>query len=229
MSSAGARPAPSGRGTTALLVLAVVAMLVHHVLVFFWVPTESTMGIIQRIFYIHVPSAWTGFLAAGICAIASAVYLWLGDRRLDSAAVASAEGALVMLTLMLISGPLWAKVAWGVYWQWDPRLTMSLLLWTLIVGYFLVRGAVEDEERGRRLSAVVAILAALMVPLVHVSVYRRSIHPEPVVLKPEGPTLDPDMYTALLFGWGAVLLVFFAFFLLRYRVAQLEAHARMGA
>ena len=207
---------------------ALAALLVQHYLVFFWVGTEAQQGVIQRIFYVHVPSAWTGFMAAGIAATGSAVYLWLGDRRADSAAVAAAEGALVFLTLMLVSGPLWAKVAWGVYWQWDPRLTMSLLLWVIFVGYFLVRSSVDDEERGRRLSAVVAIIGAVMVPFVHLSVYRRSIHPEPVVLKPERPTLDGDMLTTLMVGLAAFTLLFFALFRMRYRLAQVEAASNHG-
>lgn len=216
------------RWTVGLVAAALVAVVLQHYLVFFWVGTDAFQGVVQRIFYVHVPAAWTGFMAAGVAALASAVYLWLGDRRADSAAVAAAEGSLVFLTIMLISGPLWGKIAWGVFWQWDPRLTMSLLLWTLFVGYVLVRGSVDDGERARRLSGVVAIVGALMVPLVHLSVYRRSIHPEPVVLKPERPTLDGDMLTTLMVGVLAFTFLFFALFRVRYRLAQLEAEVPLG-
>ncbi len=216
-------------GWTLVFLTGFAGVLVLHALVFFWVPTEAEQGIVQRIFYVHVPAAWTGFMAAGVAALASAVYLWLGDRRLDSAAVSAAEGALVFLTIMLISGPLWAKIAWGVYWQWDPRLTMSLLLWTIFVGYFLVRSSVLNAERGRRLSAVVAIVGALNVPIVHISVYRRSIHPEPVLLKPEGPTADVEMTVTVLVGAVVFTLLFFSVFLLRYRAAQLEARTSLNA
>jgi heme exporter protein C len=108
-------------------------------MVFFWVPTERTLGISQRIFYIHVPAAWVGFLAFAIVALCSAVYLWLGDDRLDLAARSAAEGGFVFISIMLTSGPLWARLAWGHWWTWEPRLTLSLLLWFIYLGYFMER------------------------------------------------------------------------------------------
>lgn len=204
-------------GGTALAAAGVATTLVAHWLAAFWVPTEASMGLVQRIFYVHVPAAWTTFLAFGLAALASAAYLWLKDERADAAAVAAAEGGLVFGAIMLVSGPLWARIAWGAYWTWEPRLTLTLLLWFIYVGYFLLRGSVSDQRRGRRLAAVVAVLGALDIPLIHVSVsWFRSLHPEAVVVKPGGPTLHPDMLATLLVAAAGFALLFLGLFALRY-------------
>ncbi len=209
------------RTGTALTALGVAVTLVLHWQVFFVVPTEATMGVVQRIFYIHVPAAWVAFLGFGIVALCSAVYLWLGDDRLDAAAVAAAEGGIVFTTLVLVSGPLWGRLAWGTWWTWEPRLTLTLLLWFIYLGYFLVRRAADTPERGKRFAAVVGIVGALDIPLIHLSVtWFRSLHPPAVVLKPEGPTLDPAMLQALLSGLAAFTLLFAGLFLLRYAVER---------
>jgi len=203
------------------LILSVLGVLGMGLLlweVFYWVPTERTMGVVQRIFYVHVPSAWVGiYMALGIVALASAFYLWLGDERLDMAAVSAAEGGMVFLTAVLITGPLWARIAWGTWWTWEPRLTLTLLLWFVFLGYFMVRGSTQGVERGRKFSAVLAIVAALDLPLIHLSVvWFRSLHPQPVVLKPSGPTLAPEMRATLMTGLGAFTLLFLGLFLFRY-------------
>ena len=191
---------------------------------FFWVSTEVTQGIAQRIMYVHVPAAWTSFLAFGLAALFSAVYLWLRDERLDRAAVSAAEGGMVFATIMLITGPLWGKIAWGTYWTWEPRLTLTLLLWFIFLGYFLVRSSTENPERGKRHAAVVAIIGAIDIPFIHLSViWFRSLHPEPVVIKAEGPTLPGDMLTTLLMSFGAFTVLFLGLFLLRYSFENLRA------
>ena len=212
----------STRVRTAGLVLVwagVAAILLMHWMVAFWVPTEAAQGVIQRIFYVHVPAAWTTFLAFGIVALASAAYLWLHDERADAAAVAAGEGGLIFGAIMLTSGPLWGRVAWGTYWTWEPRLTLTLLLWFTYLGYFLIRGSVADPRRGKRFAAVVAIVGSLNIPLIHVSVsWFRSLHPGPVVIKPEGPTLHPDMLTTLLVSLAGFTMLFLGLFALRYSV-----------
>jgi heme exporter protein C len=192
--------------------------------VFFWVPTEALQGVVQRIFYIHVPAAWVAFMAFGIVAFASAVYLWLGDERADMAAVAAAEGGMVFTTIVLLTGPLWGKIAWGTYWTWEPRLTLTLLLWFIYLGYFMVRSATENPERGRRFAAVVGIVGALDIPLIHVSVlWFRSLHPQPVVMKPEGPTLHPDMLATFLTGMAAFTFLFLGLMISRYGLERARA------
>ena len=207
----------------ALTAAGVATTLGGHWMMAFWVPTEAAQGVVQRIFYVHVPAAWTCFLAIGIAALASAAYLWLRDERADAAAVAAAEGAVVFGAIMLVSGPLWGRIAWGAYWTWEPRLTLTLLLWFMYVGYFLVRGSVPDAGRGRRFAAVVAVVGALFVPLIHVSVlYFRSLHPGPVVIKSEGPTLHPDMLATLLVSFAGFAMLFLGLFTFRYAVERLR-------
>lgn len=212
------------RWTGAVLgILGVGGTLVLHWMVFFWVSTERTMGVVQRIFYVHVPSAWVAFMAFGIVAVCSAVYLWLKDERLDMAAASAAEGGMLFTTIVLLTGPLWGRVAWGTWWTWEPRLTLTLLLWFIYLGYFLVRASTENPERGKRFAAVVGIAGALDIPLIHVSVqFFRSLHPAPVVLKPEGPSLDGDMLATLFVGLGSFTLLFFAFFLFRYGLERMR-------
>ena len=201
----------------ALGLLGVAGMLLLHWQVFFWVPTEATLGISQRIFYVHVPGAWIAFLAFGIVAITSAMYLWLRDERLDMVALAAAEGGMVFATVMITSGPIWARVAWGTWWTWEPRLTLTLLLWFVYLGYFMVRGSAENPERGKRFAAVVGILGAFNIPLIHMSViWFRSLHPQPVVMKPEGPSLHPDMAVTLMTALLTFSLLFAAGLILRY-------------
>jgi len=189
----------------------------------FWVPNEATQGVVQRIFYVHVPAAWTMFIAVAIVAVASAVYLWLKDERADAAAVAAGEGALIFGAIMLISGPLWGRLIWDTYWEWEPRLTLSLLLWFTYLGYFMVRGSVADPGRAKRFAAVVAVVGSLNIPLIHVSVEMfRSLHPGPVVMNPEGPTLPADMLVTLLTMWAGFVMLFLGLFTFRYAVERLR-------
>ncbi len=204
---------------------AAVALLVLW-MVGFWVPTEANQGVVQRIFYVHVAAAWTTFLAFGVSALASAAYLWLEDDRADAAASAAAEGGLVFGAIMLTTGPLWGRIAWGTYWAWEPRLTLTLLLWFTYVGYFLVRGSVADARRAKRFAAVIAVVGACNIPLIHVSVqWFRSLHPGPVVIKPEGPSLHPDMLATLLTSLASSTLLFFGLFSLRYAIERRSRRA----
>ncbi len=218
------------RGATFLTFLGVVGLIRLYSMSFFWVSTEAVQGIVQKIFYVHVPAAWTSFMAIGIAALTSGVYLWLRDDRLDRAAMCAAEGGLVFATIVLTTGPLWGKIAWGTYWTWEPRLTLTLLLWFIFVGYFMVRNATEDPEQGKRFAAVVAIVGALDIPFIHLSViWFRSLHPTPVVAKPEGATLPGDMLFTLLFGLAVFTVLFFGLFLFRYHVEELRAQADLRA
>lgn len=222
----------SDRGRIAALALTsagVATILAGHWMMAFWVRTEAGQGVVQRIFYVHVPAAWTTFLAVGIVALASGVYLWLRDERADAAAVAAAEGSLIFGAIMLITGPLWGRIAWGTYWTWEPRLTLTLLLWFTYLGYFLVRGSVADPRRGRRFAAVVAVVGSLNMPLIHLSVEMfRSLHPGPVVIKPEGPTLPTDMLATLLTFLAGFTMLFLGLFIFRYAAERLQVHALAG-
>lgn len=218
------------RGGTTLTIMGLCGLIVLCWMSFFWVSTEINQGIVQRIFYVHVPAAWTSFLAFGLCMLTSGVYLWLRDDRLDRAAVCASEGGLVFATIVLTTGPLWGKIAWGTYWTWEPRLTLTLLLWFIFVGYFMVRNSTEDPEKGKRLAAVVAIIGALDIPFIHLSViWFRSLHPEPVVVRPDGPSLPSDMLATLMTGLAVFTLLFFGLFLFRYALEGLRAEAEVRA
>lgn len=219
MTTAGVR-----RSATALTLLGLAGLVGLFWLSFFWVSTEVNQGIAQRIFYVHVPAAWTAFMAIMISALCSAMYLWLRDDKLDRAAVAAAEGGIVFATIVLLTGPLWGKIAWGTYWQWEARLTLTLLLWFIFLGYFMVRNSTEDPERGKRFAAVVALVGVLDIPFIHMSVlWFRSLHPQPVVAKPDGPTLPADMLTTVMVGVGVFMLLFFGLFLFRYALGALHS------
>lgn len=151
-------------------------------------PFESTMGLVQKIFYFHVPSAMMMFVSAFVCGIWSALFLFRKDRAADRVAVAAGELTTVFGAIVLVTGPMWARKAWGVWWQWDARLTMSLLLWLIFLGYLLVRkygGPGSDK-----LSAAMAIFGMANVPFVYVSVnIWRTLHPKTSVV----PSLQPGM------------------------------------
>lgn len=204
--------------------LAAAALLWSQWMVFFYAPTEREMGVVQRIFYVHVPSAWVAFMAFGIVALCSAVYLWLRDERLDAIAVSAAELGVVFTTIVLVTGPLWGKIAWGAWWVWEPRLTLTLLLWFIYVGYFILRGATESPERGKRFGAVLGIVGAFNIPMIHLSVqWFRSQHPQPVVMRPDGPQAAPEILQTLLVSLLAFTLLFFSLLLLRYGAERLQA------
>jgi heme exporter protein C len=211
------------RWSVGLGAVASATLLLSFWMIFFYAPTEREMGIVQRIFYVHVPSAWIAFLAFGIVALCSLGYLWLKDERLDAIAVSSAELGLLFTTIVLLTGPLWGKIAWGAWWVWDARLTLTLLLWFIYAGYFMVRGATESPERGKRFAAIVGVVGAVDIPLIHMSVqWFRSQHPKPVIMKPEGPSAAPEIVQTLLVSLLAFTLLFFSLLLARYLVARLQ-------
>ncbi len=188
-------------------------------------PKGSVLGEVQRIFYFHVPVAWVMFLAFALAAWWSLRYLWKRDILLDLKAAAAVEVGLLFSVMAMVTGSLWAKPAWGVYWTWDPRLTTILLLFLGYVAYALLRSTLEDPERRARLSAVVSLVVFLNVPLTYFSVRLwRSLHPVVFLEKNEAVKISPPMLVALLIN-----LVFFTslglyLIHLRQRVARMEHH-----
>tara|TARA_B100001750_G_scaffold189418_1_gene159285 strand:- start:2452 stop:3147 length:696 start_codon:yes stop_codon:yes gene_type:complete len=212
------------RTGTMLTVLGLLGLVVVYWLSFFWVSTEASQGVAQRIFYVHVPAAWTAFLGFGIAALASGMYLWLRDERFDRTALCAAEGGMIFATIMITTGPLWGRIAWGTYWTREPRLTLTLLMWFIFLGYFLVRQSSENPEKGKRYAAVTAIMGALLIPFIHVSVlWFRSLHPQPVVLRTDGgPALPGDMLMLLLTSLAVFTMLFVGLFMLRYALEGLR-------
>lgn len=207
-----------------LLALAVAAVAAVIVRTIWFTPPEALQGEAQKIFYIHVPSAVVGlYLACPLVAIGGAMYLWLRDERLDRLAESSAEIALVFLSIVLVTGPLWGKPIWGTWWTWDARLTSTLFLWFVLLGYTVLRGAIEDRAQRARYSAVLGILASLLVPFIHLSVRLfRTMHPQPIVLAPEKPKLSPEMGLTLSLAFVAFTLLFIALLRGRLRYAALR-------
>ena len=228
VSSSASRPiaAPAPGSFDWLLTVAVVACIAATVRALFYTPGDAMLGDVQKIFYLHVPAAIVGlYLACSLLAIASLVYLWIRDERLDRLAESSAEVGLVFMTVVLVTGPIWGRSSWGTWWQWEARLTSTLFLWLLVLGYLVLRNAVESPEQRARLSAVMGSMAALLVPFIHLTVLLfRGMHPAPVVMTPNSPgkNLPPEMRTTFLIAVVAFLLLFFALLRMRYRWAALR-------
>ncbi len=210
-----------------VFVVAVAAVVATIVRAVYFTPVEARQGAAQKIFYLHAPSAFVAlYVAFGLMALASALYLWLRDPRLDQLASSSAEVGLAFTTVVLVTGPIWGKTVWGAWWTWDARLTLTLFLWLIILGYLVLRGAVEDRQLRARYSAVLALLAALLIPFIHLSVYLfRTLHPQPIVLKPSAPSLPPEMLTTFLMALASILLLYVALLRARYALARAYASA----
>lgn len=191
---------------------------------FYVAPEERTMGVLQRIFYFHVSSAWAGMDALFLCFIANLLYVWKRDAKYDWLGVSAAEVGLVLTTVVLITGPIWAKPAWGIYWTWDARLTSTFVLWLLYVSYLLLRTLIEESERRALLSALFGIFAFIDVPLVFFSIrWWRTQHPAPVIMGSPGSGLDPTMNKVFLFSVFA-MHVFAAFLIVeRYVLEKLRS------
>ncbi len=226
--AAGDASAELESGLDWLMLLAVIAVMATVIRAVDFTPIEANQGLAQKIFYIHAPAAWVAFMAFGLVGISGALYLWLGDIRLDRFAESSAEVGVVFTTVVLITGPLWGKPVWGTWWTWDARLTLTLFLWFVYVGYLVLRGAVEDRSARARYAAVLGILGAILVPFIHLSVYLfRTLHPQPIVLKPSRPSLPGAMLWTLLLAFVSFTLLYAAFVRQRYRLAALRETADM--
>ena len=196
-----------------------------------WVaPREATMGEIQRIFYYHVPSAWTSFLCFFANFIASVVYLARRNLKADAFAVSTAEVGVVFCTVVLVTGPLWARPVWGIWWTWDARLTTTLVLWLFYVSYLILR-RYSTGQATPTLAAALAIFGFIDVPIVYFSIrWWRTQHPQPVIAGGAGSGLDPRMWAAVLWNWVAFMAFAALLLWVRYRLERIrqdldEAHA----
>src|SRR5580692_9597272 len=183
-------------------------------------PTEQTMGDVQRIFYYHVPSAWTAFILFSINFVASVVYLIRRSNKADILALVTAEVGVVFCTVVLVTGPLWARPVWGIWWTWDLRLTLTLVLWLIYVSYLVLRRFSSSGETPV-LAAALAVFGALDVPLVYFSIwFFRTQHPQPVI--GGGGSIDPRMLRVLLINWMAFLCFAVLVCWSRYRLERMQ-------
>ena len=216
----------SARHRLSLVLLAVALLLIVSAwyYAFLAAPTERTMGTIQRIFYLHLPAAFLSFLAFFVVFVGSVAYLTTRRIGWDWAAASAAEGGVVFCAAVLISGPLWAKPVWGIWWTWDARLTTTLILFLIYVAYLMLRLYVTDAERRARLAAVVGILGFVDVPIVYMANrWWRTQHPEPVIAGGEGSGLDPRMWWGVLWAFAGLLTFASLLFFQRYRMEAMRA------
>lgn len=211
-------------GLRNLAVVVAAGMLVGLYAIFFWVPTEEFQGVVQRIFYVHVPAAWVAYLAFTVVLVGSIAHLRTSSSRWDNIAHSSAEVGLVFCSINLATGIIWARPIWGTYWTWDPRLTSMFVLFLIYLGYLVFRSMATDPSRGARIAAVIGIVGFIDVPIVHFSVFWwRTLHPARTVINPgERPQLPGEMLATLLFMVAVFTLLYALLLALRVRVARLK-------
>ncbi len=209
------------KSTAPLLIACLVMMLVSLYLIFVWAPTERSMGIVQRIFYFHVSSAFTAFLAFVIGGVAGILYLIKRDHRYDDLSVACNEAGLIFAVVNLITGSLWAKPVWGVSWAWDARLTTMLLLALIYAGYLILRQSISEPSQRAVACAVVSIFGMVDIPIVYMANrWWRTQHPAPVILGGDGSGLHPDMRVALAVATVAMFTLLWCLVRARRRLEQ---------
>ena len=213
---------PQARGSKLNTVLAWITaalMALSLFAVFIYAPIERTQGPAQKIFYFHVPMAWDAYLAFFVTLVGSIAYLKTAEQKWDVLAYSAAEVGVVFTTLVLISGSIWGKTIWGAWWAWDARLTSTLVMWFIYVAYLMLRSSIgRTTLRAARYAAVLGIVGFVDVPIVHMSVtWWRTLHPQPTVANPAGPSLPGSMLAAF-FLCLATFTIFFVW-LLRERMA----------
>ena len=198
---------------------ALLAMFIALLLVFAYAPMEKTMGMAQKIFYFHVPSAFMSFLSFAVVFVASILYLKSGDDKHDRIASSAAEIGVIFSLLVLLTGPIWARSAWGVWWTWEPRLTTTLILFLIFVGYLMLRSYAAAGAQMKKYSDVVGIIGFLDVPLVYWSV---SWWAPEVTNHPSGLELEPAMKFVLNFSFVAFIILFVFLLLTRIDLEKIR-------
>ena len=205
-----------------LLGLTLIGITLSLYMVFIYAPTEREMGHVQRIFYFHMGSVWVATLAFLLVFIASIQYLRSKSRSWDILAYCSAEIGVIFLTLTIITGSIWAKPVWNVWWTWDPQLTTTFLLWILFIAYLLIRSAAGSDTKKARISAVFAIIAVLDLPVVYISVRVMPRGISPVVFGGRGGGIAPEMMHALLVSLVSFTLLFLLLLRLRMDLEKMQ-------
>jgi heme exporter protein C len=219
-----------GRWITAIALLLLAGVYVRALA---FTPVEASQGLAQKIFYLHVPAAIWAETAIILTGLGGIFFLFLKDPRLDRFAASSAEVGAIFAAIVLTTGPIWGKPIWGTWWTWDARLTFTLFLFLLYVGYLVLRDAIADPAMRARYSAVIGICGMCLVPFIHFSVYMfPTLHPMPIVLQPGRPKLPGSMLTTWLFSLAVFTLLYVGFVVQRYALSylreQLEAAGEVG-
>ncbi|CAB4341427.1 MAG: cytochrome C assembly protein [Actinobacteria bacterium] len=209
-----------------------VSLVVFAYMCFFYAPEDSVQGVVQRVFYPHVASAWVASIAFLVVFLVSIRFLVTRDLKWDEWAAASAEIGLLFTSATLVLGMIWGKAVWGVYWTWDPRLTSVLVLWLLYLGYIALRFYVVEPMRRARYAAVLGIVSFIDVPIIYVSVKLwRTLHPQQIIITDDGPQLPTAMLITVLFGVFAFTVLYIYLARLRAQVLRLadQSHRRNAA
>lgn len=210
-----------------LLILLYPMMVLALYCAFLYAPREAVMGEVQRIFYFHFSAGWLSFLAFFVLFVFSIVYLATGVKKYDTWASASAEIGVIFSTLVLVTGPLWARPVWNTWWTWDPRLTTFLMLWLLYVAYLLLRANMEESDKKYQISAILGIIAFIDVPITFMSIrWWRTIHP--VVITSKSMNLESKMKVAMFVAVGAFTLFYAVLLDLRVRQKNQEYRLAIG-
>lgn len=201
--------------------LTFIFILVALYFAFIYAPVEKVMGAVQKIFYFHVASAWIAFFAFFVTFICSIFLLATNRYIFDDIASSSAEIGIIFCSIVLITGPIWAKPIWGAWWTWDPRLTTTLILWFIYVGYLMLRKFVDEEDKRAKFSAALGVIGFIDVPIVFLSIrWWRTIHPN--VLQKGGGGLHPDMVTSLIVSLIAFTFLYLMLLNKNLKIKSLE-------
>jgi len=207
-----------------LFILSLALIIITLYLIFINVPTDANLGISQRIFYIHVPIAWLGMISIVVVAIASALYLWTKNNKWDDLAYSTAEYGMMFATLIIVTGAVWAKPVWGVWWTWDSKLTTTIILWFIYASYLILRAYGPKGIQQARYAAIIALIGAIDAPIIYLATqWWRTAHPSYVVgpLESSGG-LDPQMRTAFLVSMITFTVLYVFLLSNRYKIRRSE-------
>ena len=203
-----------------LLVASALLMALTLFLVYFWAPTEQNLGVSQRIFYFHVPLGWIGMVSIVVVAVASFTHLATGRQKWDDLAHSTAELGIIYASLILVTGAIWSKPVWGVWWTWDPKLTTTLVLWFIYVGYLMVRAYGPAGTQGRRFASVIALIGAIDAPIIYMATeWWRTAHPENNI----PGDLDYRILLTLLVSVAAFTVMYICLLIERYSLRKSES------
>ena len=204
----------------ALLISGALLMAFTLYLVYFWVPTEQNLGVSQRIFYFHVPLGWIGMVSIIVVAVASILHLTTGRQKWDDLSYSTAELGVIYASLILVTGAIWGKPVWGVWWTWDPKLTTTLVLWFIFVGYLMVRAYGPAGGQGKRFASVIAMIGAIDAPIIYKATdWWRSAHPENNIPS----DLDGRMLLTLLVSVVTFTVIYLYLLMERYSLRKSES------
>jgi len=210
-----------------LLALTFVSMMVSIWMIFLYAPTDAIEGDPQRIFYFHLPTAILGMLSFGIVTLGGLMFLWKKDERWDWVARAAAEVGVVFLTFALITGSIWGRTTWGTWWTWDARLTTTLILWFIYIGYIMLRSYMGRTPSSARAGAVLAVIGLIDVPIIYESVnWWRTLHPQQVITLTSSPQLPAEMLYTLIVACIACTLLFSLLIVQVYQLEKMQTLAQ---